>query len=102
MGKAGRPFDAAVRERVRALLAKGISYSEIARRLGKHERAVRRHVRALGIPAKVYGRMIVRADGKKKCGRCGKWKTPGAFPTERDTVCRMCYKHDPVRLRRTG
>jgi hypothetical protein len=85
-----RPIDTATREQVKALLGKGESLSGIARILGKHENQIRRIARALGVPAKAYAK-IVEKDGKRKCSRCGKWKTPGAFPSAKHTACRVCY-----------
>jgi hypothetical protein len=86
-----RPIDTATREQVKALLGKGESLSGIARILGKHENQIRRIARALGVPAKAYAK-IVEVNGKRKCSRCGKWKTPGAFPSAKHTACRVCYK----------
>lgn len=91
MGKVGRPVNEERRELVRAALASGKSQSQIARELGVSQPNIAKMARALGIAPKVYGKMVVRADGKRKCSRCGKFKTAGAFPTERDTICRVCF-----------
>jgi hypothetical protein len=86
-----RPIDTATRERIKALISGGSSFSEIARITGKGRTQIMRIARALGIAAKVHGK-IVEKDGKRKCSRCGKWKTPGAFPSAKHTACRVCYK----------
>ena len=86
-----RPIDTATRKRVKALISEGSSFSEIARITGKGRTQIMRIARALGIAAKVHGK-IVEKEGKRLCSRCGKWKTPGAYPTARDAVCRVCYK----------
>ena len=86
-----RPIDTATREQVKALISAGSSFAEIARLVGKHERQIRRIARALGVPAKVQGKVVERG-GKRLCSKCGKWKTPGAFPSAKHTACRVCYK----------
>jgi predicted transcriptional regulator len=65
---------------------------KIAEDLDISPASVRYYLRLAGVPGAVYGRKELSADGRRICSRCGKAKTPGAFPTERDTVCRMCRK----------
>jgi hypothetical protein len=86
-----RPIDTRTREKVRALISGGSSFSEIARVTGKGRTQIMRIARALGIAAKVHGKIVEREDGKRLCSRCGKWKTPGAYPTIKHAVCRVCH-----------
>jgi hypothetical protein len=47
----------------------------------------------LGIRAKEYeGPAPVGKDGKRRCILCGKRKSPGAFPGERNSACSMCVR----------
>jgi hypothetical protein len=91
MAKPGRPINEKLRARIQSGLDAGKSQAQIARELDRAPSTIAKIVRALGVRAKVYGRIVERADGKRKCGGCGKWKTLGAFPTERDSRCRVCY-----------
>jgi len=80
-------------KKVRVLLDKGESFSSIARKLGKWENQIRRIVRSFGIAPKVYAEIVEREDGKRLCSECRRWKTRGAFPSDRHSVCRVCYKN---------
>jgi hypothetical protein len=76
-----------------ACLLEGESLSGIARKLSKWENQIRRIVRSFGIAPKVYGEIVERADEKRLCSECRRWKTRGAFPSDRHSVCRVCYKN---------
>jgi IS30 family transposase len=88
--KRGRPINEELRESIRTMLAAGKSQAAIARELDRAPSTIAQLVRAIGIPAKEYGSMTER-DGKRLCTKCRKYKTPGAFPTDRDTICRVCF-----------
>jgi hypothetical protein len=89
--KLGRPSKVN-RDKVRAALAAGKSQSEIARSLGCSQPYIAKLAREFGVTPAVYGEIVERVDGKRRCSKCGKWKTRGAFPTMKHSVCRVCYK----------
>ena len=92
-GTAGRPVESALRKRIRELLKAGKKQKEIADIMGKVPSTIAHHVRALGIKAKEYRSPApVGKDGKRRCVQCGKRKTPGAFPNERNATCSMCVR----------
>lgn len=89
----GRPIDEALRDRIRHLLKARKPQAEIARILDKAPSTIAHHVRALGIEAKEYETPNkIGKDGKRRCVECGKRKTPGAFPNERNAVCAACVR----------
>ena len=89
----GRPIDKTLRKRIRALLDSGKAQAEIARILDKAPSTIAHHVRALGIKAKEYESPApVGKDGKRRCIQCGKRKSSGAFPGERNSACSMCVR----------
>src|SRR5580700_11112763 len=73
-----------------------VSRPEIARRLGKHERQIRRHAVAPGIKPRVHGEIVERADGKRLCSVCSKWKTSGAYPTIETLGCTLACTSIPT------
>ena len=86
----GRPINRELRETVARMLAEGHSQADIARALHRSTSTIGQYVRAIGIPAKAYGTMRER-EGKRLCTKCRRYKTSGAFPTERHTICRVCF-----------
>jgi hypothetical protein len=86
----GRPINRELRKAVARMLAQGHSQAHIARALKRAPSTIAQYVRALGIPAKQYGTIKERA-GRRLCTKCGAWKTFGAYPTVRDTICRVCF-----------
>jgi len=92
-GKVGRPVERSLRKRIRDLLKSGAPQAEIARILDKAPSTIAHHVRALGRKAKQYQSPArVGKDGKRRCVQCGKRKSPGAFPNERNASCSMCVR----------
>ncbi len=84
--------------RILGMLQRGLSTYEIADSLGEAQGTVTRHVRRLRetgqweVPAKTYAEPMPLRGGKRKCVACGKRKTPGAFPSERNSACWMCIQ----------
>ena len=92
-GKVGRPVDRSLRDQIRELLRSGTPQAEIARILDKAPSTIAHHVRALGRKAKEYESPApVGKDGKRRCVQCGKRKSLGAFPNERNASCSMCVR----------
>jgi len=92
-GKVGRPVERSLRRQIRELLKSGSPQAEIARILDKAPSTIAHHVRALGRKAKQYeSPACVGKDGKRRCVQCGKRKSPGAFPNERNASCSMCVR----------
>ena len=92
-GQVGRPVERSLRKRIRELLKSGVSQVEIARILDKVPSTIAHHVRALGQKAKQYESPApVGKDGKRRCVQCGKRKSLGAFPNERNASCSMCVR----------
>jgi hypothetical protein len=88
--KVGRPINRELRESIRTMLDRGMSQAAIARALHRAPSTIAHYCRAIGITPKAYGTMTER-DGKRLCGKCGAWKTPGAFNSDRHTICQVCY-----------
>jgi len=80
----------ALQEEIARRFDAGETQAEIARSLGLTPQTIRYHLDRAGVVARVYGRTEM-VGGKKRCQRCGKLKTLGAFSTGRTTVCRVCY-----------
>src|SRR5215831_8700934 len=90
-GKVGRPVERSLRKRIRELLKSGASQAKIAHILDKAPSTIAHHVRALGHKAKQYQTPAAMGkDGKRRCVQCGKRKSRGAFPNERNSSCSMC------------
>jgi hypothetical protein len=79
-------------KKIRALLDGGLPQSEIADRLGKARSTIAFHVRNLGVKPREYAETQPVRRGKRKCVTCGKSKTAGAFPSERNAECSMCLR----------
>jgi IS30 family transposase len=92
-GTVGRPVEKALRKRISELLKAGKEQAEIARILDKAPSTIAYHVRALGHKAKEYeSPASIGKDGKRRCVQCGKRKSLGAFPNERNAACSMCVR----------
>lgn len=91
--KAGRKPDAQLSDAIERMMRNGISLSEMARQTGTTPQRVAYYARKLGRAAKTHSAMTPLVHGKRTCSRCGKAKTPGAFPTDRNTQCRMCFRN---------
>ena len=88
-----RPVESAIRERIAELLKAGMNQAKIGKLLDKAPSTIAHHVLALGRKPKEYatpGR--IGNDKKRKCVQCGKRKTAGAFPSERNASCSMCAR----------
>lgn len=83
-----RKIKMAVREEIRALLDKGKTQVEIGDILNRTPATIAHHVRALGIAPKEY----TKHRAKRRCASCGKMKTLGAFPNERQSECTVCVR----------
>lgn len=91
--KMGRPVERSLRKQIREMLKAGKSQREIADSLDKAPSTIAHHVRALGYKAKEYATPHqIGKDGKRRCVKCGKRKSPGAFPNERNASCSMCIR----------
>ncbi len=84
--------------RILGMLQRGLSTYEIADALHKAQGTISWDVRRLRergqwkVPAKVYAEPFPLRGGKRRCVACGKRKTPGAFPNERNSTCWMCIQ----------
>lgn len=88
----GRPINKAMRRRIAGLLRQGKSQAEIGRIVGRAPATIAQYVRALGVAPKKYAVPLPMKRGKRRCVKCRKMKTPGAFPSERHAACTMCVR----------
>jgi predicted transcriptional regulator len=84
--RVARKANLTVREDIADRFERGDTQLQIAKDLGISPASVRYYLRLAGVPGAIYGRRELSADGRRICSRCGKAKTPGAFPTERDAT----------------
>jgi DNA-binding CsgD family transcriptional regulator len=90
--KVGRPIDTRKRERVKKLKASGMAHIEIAEKLGLSPSGVQHYVNVLGCEKRVYRTPAAIVNRKRRCVECGKSKTPGAFKSDRNSICTVCIR----------
>jgi hypothetical protein len=80
-------------------LRAGMSQHAIASMMHKSLGTIGWHVRKLReagkweVEVKTYLEPgAVTRSGKRKCVRCGKLKTRGAYPSESNATCTMCFR----------
>ena len=84
--------------RILGMSQRGLSTYEIADVLHKAQGTISWHIRRLRetgqwkVPAKTYAEPKPLPGGKRRCAVCGKRKTPGAFPNERNSTCWTCIQ----------
>ena len=81
-----------LRERIREMLASGISQAAIARQLHRSSGTIAFYARSLGMKPKQYSERLPEKRGKRECAECHKMKLPGAFPSARNAVCTVCIR----------
>ena len=97
--KMGRPPAEELREKIIKLRKAGKTQDEIAVTVERSREAVAYHLRQAGLARQVYRETAPVRDGKRRCAKCKKSKSIGAFPSPRDAVCRKCYRE---RAKRKG
>jgi biotin operon repressor len=88
-----------LQDKILGMLLRGMTQQTIAAKLHKSTGTISWHIRRLRdsgrwvVEAKEYLEPAPLRSGKRKCAACGKYKTPGAFPSENNAKCTMCFRN---------